>query len=161
MLSQTIFKIGPFNICFWNIVFLVLIFLVATILRRYVHRFLKQYLTNANISLEGRRVTWLKLASQSVYIFALYFAVISFQFNNKDITFEDFLDFKLINLKSFNLSFYHILVIVSISIGTRMLVNFDQKQRKMEVLNMFILKLLDILSMYLPSYLLVKYYPLI
>jgi len=124
MLSQTIFKIGPFNICFWNLVFLALIFLVAAILRRYVHRFLKQYLTNANISLEGRRVTWLKLASQSVYIFALYFAVISFQFNNKDITFEDFLDFKLINLKSFNLSFYHILVIVSIFIGTRMLVNF-------------------------------------
>jgi len=124
MLSQTIAKIGPFNICFWNLVFLALIYLVAAIMRRFVHRFLKQYLTNANISLEGRRVTWLKLVSQSVYVFALYFAVISFQFNNKDITFEDFLNFKLINLKSFNLSFYHILVIVSIFIGTRMLVNF-------------------------------------
>jgi len=123
MLSRTIFQLGPFNICFWNIVFLTIIFLVAFVLRRIVHRSLKKYFRNANISLEGRRLTWLKLVSQSVYLFAIYFAVYSFRFNNESITFTDFINYKLIDLKSFNLSFYHILVIIIVFIGTKMLVN--------------------------------------
>jgi small-conductance mechanosensitive channel len=123
MLSTTLFNIGPFNICFWNLIFLVIIFLIAAILRRLVHRFLKNYAKSANINLQGRRLTWLKLISQSVYLLAIYVGVLSFKFNNKDITFGDFLDFKLIDLKSFQLDFYDILVIISVFYGARILVN--------------------------------------
>lgn len=123
MLSSTIFQLGPFKICFWNIVFLAIIFFVAFVLRRLILRFLKNYLKSANISIEGRRSTWLKLLSQSVYLFAIYFGVLSFRFNNESITFLEFINYKLIDLKTFNLTFYHILVIIIVFIGTRMLVN--------------------------------------
>ncbi len=123
MFSATLFKIGPFNICFWNLIFLAIIFLIAAILRRVVHKLLKKYAKSANINIQGRRLTWLKLISQSVYLLAIYVGVLSFKFNNKDITFGDFLDFKLIDLKSFQLDFYDILVIVSVFYGARILVN--------------------------------------
>ena len=123
MLTASLFNLGPFQICFWNIIFLGIIFLAAAIFRRLIHRFLKNYLTSANISLEGRRKTWLKLASQSVYLLAIYLAVLSFKFNNPHITFDDFLQFKLIRLGSFELNFYSILVIVSVFFGARIFVN--------------------------------------
>ena len=123
MLNKTIFNLGPFHICFWNIVFLSLIFFSAFILRRIFHRFLKNSLKKTNIIIEGRRITWVKLVSQSVYLVAIYFAVMSFRFNNKDISFNDFLDFKIIALKNFTLTFYHLLVIIIVFIATKMLVN--------------------------------------
>lgn len=123
MFSITLFNLGPFNICLWNLVFLAIIFLTAAILRRIVHKSLRNYAKSANINLQGRRLTWLKLVSQSVYLVAIYVGVLSFKFNNKDITFGDFLDFKLINLKSFQLDFYDILVIVSVFYGARIIVN--------------------------------------
>jgi len=126
MLSTTLFHIGPFNICFWNLIFLAIIFLVAAFLRRVVHRLLKRYVKNANINIQGRRLTWLKLISQSVYLIAIYIGVLSFKFNNKDITFGDFLDFKLINLKSFQLDFYDLMVIVSVFYGARIVVNLTR-----------------------------------
>jgi small-conductance mechanosensitive channel len=137
MFSTTLFNIGPFNICFWNLIFLAIIFLIAAILRRVVHRLLKNYAKSANINLQGRRLTWLKLISQSVYLLAIYVGVLSFKFNNKNITFGDFLDFKIINLKSFQLEFYDILVIVSVFFGARILVNLirlylNRKFRKSE-----------------------------
>jgi small-conductance mechanosensitive channel len=58
-----------------------------------------------------------------VYLVAIYVGVLSFKFNNKDITFSDFLDFKLIDLKSFQLDFYDILVIISVFYGARIIVN--------------------------------------
>lgn len=123
MFSTTLFNLGPFNICLWNLIFLAIIFLTAAILRRIVHKSLRNYAKSANINLQGRRLTWLKLVSQSVYLVAIYVGVLSFKFNNKDITFGDFLDFKLINLKSFQLDFYDILVIVSVFYGARIIVN--------------------------------------
>ena len=126
MLSTTLFSLGPFKICFWNLVFLALIFFIAAILKRIVHRFLKKYVKTANINMEGRRVAWLKLISQSVYLLAIYIAFLSLKFNNKSITFGDFLNFKLINLKSFHLDFFSIFVIVSIFFASRILVNFSK-----------------------------------
>ena len=82
MLSSTLFKVGPFNICIWNLVFLLIIFLCATVIRRMLSRFLKKQFKSNNIHLEGRRETYLKLFTQSVYLIALYFAVLSFRFNN-------------------------------------------------------------------------------
>ena len=105
MLSTTLFSLGPFKICLWNLVFLSLIFFIAIILKRLIHRSLKKYVQAANINMVGRRVAWLKLISQSVYLLAIYIAFLSLKFNNKSITFGDFLNFKLINLKSFHFRF--------------------------------------------------------
>jgi small-conductance mechanosensitive channel len=126
MLSTTLFSLGPFKICFWNLVFLALIFFIAAILKRIVHRFLKKYVKTANINMEGRRVAWLKLISQSVYLLAIYIAFLSLKFNNKLITFQDFLNFKLIDLKSFHLNFFDIFVILTIFFTSRILVNFSK-----------------------------------
>jgi small-conductance mechanosensitive channel len=125
MFSKTLFHIGPFNICLWNIFFLMVIFLCAIVLRRIVHRLLKKYAKSANISIEGRRVTWLKVLSQSVYLVAIYVAVLSFKFNNKDITFADFLKVRLLDLPNFKLDFLDLLVIVSVFFGARIAVNFS------------------------------------
>lgn len=125
MLSKTLFNIGPFNICLWNIIFILFIFLIAAILRRLVHRLLKKYAKSANISIEGRRVTWLKMLSQSVYLVAIYIAVLSFKFNNKDITFADFFKVRLLDLPNFKLDFFDLLVIVSVFYGARIAVNFS------------------------------------
>lgn len=123
MLSYTLFHLGPYNVCLWNIIFLSIIFFSAMLLRRVIHRMLKRYLKSANIRVEGRRITWLKLLSQSVYIIAAYVAVLSFNINNEDVTFGDFLNFNLIESKKFTLSFYHILVIIAIFFGAKMLLN--------------------------------------
>lgn len=125
MFSETLFNIGPFNICLWNIFFLAIIFLIAAILRRIVHRLLKKYAKSANIAIEGRRVTWLKMLSQSVYLLAIYVAVLSFKFNNKDITFTDLFKVKLINLPNFKLDFSDLLVMVSVFFGAKIIVNLS------------------------------------
>jgi len=125
MLSATLFNIGPFNICLWNIFFVVIIFLVAAILRRIVLKLLRKYAKSANITIEGRRVTWLKMISQSVYLVAIYVAVLSFKFNNKDITFADLFKVRLIELPNFKLDFSDLLVIVSVFFGARILVSFS------------------------------------
>jgi small-conductance mechanosensitive channel len=125
MLSTTLFNIGPFNICLWNVFFIVVIFLIAAILRRILLRLLKKYAKSANITIEGRRVTWLKMISQSVYLVAIYVAVLSFKFNNKDITFADLFRVKLINLPNFKLDFSALLVIISVFFGARIFVSFS------------------------------------
>ena len=124
MLSATLFNIGPFNSCLWNVFFVVIIFLVAAILRRIVLKLLRKYAKSANITIEGRRVTWLKMISQSVYLVAIYVAVLSFKFNNKDITFADLFKVRLIELPNFKLDFSDLLVIVSVFFGARILVSF-------------------------------------
>ena len=123
MLSWTLFKLGPYNVCLWNIILLAIIFFTSIILRRVIHRYLRRYLKSANIRLEGRGLTWLKLISQSIYILAFYIAIISFNINNEDVTFTDFLDFNIIETRKFTLSFYHILVIFAVFFGARMLLN--------------------------------------
>ncbi len=94
------------------------------LLRKVIHKLLKRYLKSANIRVEGRMVTWLKLLSQSVYLLAAYIAVLSFNINNEDVSFTDFLNFNLIKSQKFTLSFYHILVLISIFFGAKMLLNF-------------------------------------
>lgn len=123
MMSQTLFNLGPYNVCFWNIIFLSLISFAAILARKAIHKLLKRYLKSANIRVEGRMVTWLKLLSQSVYLLAAYVAVLSFNINNEDVTFTDFLDFNLISSKNFTLSFYHILVLIALFFGAKMMLN--------------------------------------
>ena len=99
MLSYTLFKLGPYNVCLWNLIALAFIFLFAAVMRKIIHRSLKKYLIGQNIHLEGSRTTWLKLFSQSVYIMAVYIAVWSFNINNNNVSFEDFLNYEIISNK--------------------------------------------------------------
>ena len=124
MMSYTLFKLGPYNVCLWNLIALAFIFLFAAVMRKIIHRSLKKYLIGQNIHLEGNRTTWLKLFSQSVYIIAVYIAVWSFNINNNDVSFEDFLKYEIISNSYFKVSFYQIIVIVLLFFGARMLLNF-------------------------------------
>ena len=126
MLSATLFHIGPYKICFWNLVFLTLIFLAAAILRRIVHRLLKRYVKTTHINLEGRQLAWLKLLSQSVYLLAIYIAVLSFKFNNYNVTLKKFLTYKFIDLGTIKIDFADLLIIVSVFFGARILVNLSK-----------------------------------
>jgi len=124
MLSNTLFHIGPYAVCFWNILIWVIVIGVSIFFQRRIQQALKTYLQNAKISVEGRRVTLLRFLSQSVYILAAYIAVLSFNINNANVTFSDFLNFKLIESNKFSLSFYHILLVISIFFGASILLNF-------------------------------------
>lgn len=126
MFNTTLFSLGPFKIVLWNLIFFGIIFLLAVILRRIVHRSLKKYVAAANINLEGRRVAWIKLISQSVYLLAIYVSFLSLKFNNEKITFQDFLNYRIVNFKSFHLDFYDIVVIISVFFISRILVNFSK-----------------------------------
>ena len=126
MFNTTLFSLGPFKIVLWNLIFFGIIFLLAVILRRIVHRSLKKYFVAANINLEGRRVAWIKLISQSVYLLAIYISFLSLKFNNEKITFQDFLNYRIVNFKSFHLDFYDIVVIISVFFISRILVNFSK-----------------------------------
>jgi small-conductance mechanosensitive channel len=126
MLKETLFNLGPYKICLLNIFIFILIFLIAVAMRRILHRRLKQYFKNANITIDERLSNWLKLISQSVYLIAVYVAILSFNVNNENVTFGDFLNFKIIQSEYFVMSFYHILVIIAIFFGAKMVLNLTK-----------------------------------
>jgi small-conductance mechanosensitive channel len=123
MFSYTLFKFGPYEVCLWNLIFLFIIFFIAYILRRVIHKNLKRLLLNKNIHVEGRGATWLRIMSQSVYLLAAYAAVNSFSFNNREIDFLDFLSYNLIKTRVFTLSFAHIIGIVAVIFSAKLIVN--------------------------------------
>jgi small-conductance mechanosensitive channel len=123
MFSTTLFEFGPYNVCLLNLIFLAIIIFGASLLRRFIHRLLKRMLSQANIRMEGQKITWLRLLSQGVYALATYIAVLSFSINNENVTFSDFLDYKYQITKKFHFSFYHILAIVGIYFAAKMLIN--------------------------------------
>ena len=123
MLSTTLFKVGPFNICIWNLVFLSIIFLTAFLLRRILSKFLKKQLRSNNIQLEGRKVIYFKLFTQSVYLIALYFAVLSFQFNNEEITFSEFIKYNLISIGSLKVSLYNVILVAVIFLSAKIAIS--------------------------------------
>lgn len=123
MFSATLFQLGPYNVCLWNLLFLAIIIIGASILRRFIHRLVKRLLSQANIRMDGQKITWLRLLNQGVYALATYIAVWSFNINNENVSFGDFLNYNFIESKKFTFSFYHILVIIAIYFGARMLVN--------------------------------------
>lgn len=124
MLSYTLFNFGPYEVCLWNLVFLTSIIFISILLRRVIHKNLKRLLSNQNIQVEGRKATLLRLLSQSIYILSFYACIYSFGYNNQDVSFENFLSYDLINLGKLKISFAHILGILVVIIGARMLVNF-------------------------------------
>jgi small-conductance mechanosensitive channel len=124
MFSYTLFNFGPYEVCLWNLIFLSIIIIISILFRRVIHRNLKRILANQNIQIEGRKATMLRLLSQSVYILTFYACIYSFGFNNKDVSFENFLNYDLLNIGKLKISFSHILGILVVIIGARMLVNF-------------------------------------
>lgn len=124
MFSITLFKIGPYEVCLWNIVFLTIIIFVSVILRKTIHRKLKRALINKNIQVQGRRASWLKVVSQSIYLLTLYACIYSFSFNNNDVGMVEFLSYNLVETKALTLGFAHILGIVVVIFLARLFVNF-------------------------------------
>jgi small-conductance mechanosensitive channel len=123
MLSYTLFKLGPYDVCLWNLITWFIIVIVSMALRRIITRGLKQTLQKSNIRVEGRKITWLKLISQSIYVLAVYIAILSFRINNESVTFGEFLNYNLIESKKLTISFYHIMMIIVIFFLTRVFLN--------------------------------------
>jgi small-conductance mechanosensitive channel len=123
-MSETLFDLGPYKVCMWNLLALILIYSIAFILSRAIHHSLKKYLIDNNIKLEGRKTTLLRLLSQSVYFFAAYIAILSFKINNNHVSFTDFLNYKLIESEQANISFFQIIIVIGVFFGARMSVNF-------------------------------------
>lgn len=124
MFSRTIFELGPYKVCFWNILIITIIYSVAFIISKVIRQSLKKYLMGANIKLEGRKTTWLRLMSQSIYLLAAYIAIISFKINNVNVSFGEFLNYQIIELDKLKLSFYQIILVIGIFFCARMSVNF-------------------------------------
>lgn len=110
-MSATLFQFGPYAVCLWNIVIIAIVILSAIIARKLIHRFLKRYLISANVSIEGKRVAWLRLFSQSVYALALYFSILSFNINNSEVSFREFLDYRFIQTTKISISFENVLLV--------------------------------------------------
>ena len=125
-MSTVLFNFGPFEITPWNILFVMLVVFSSVLFRRIIHRSFKRYLINANIKVEGKRVTWLRLFSQLVYILAAYIIFLILCVNNPDATFEKFMDFELINTKMLKLSFSHILNVALTFFLARVLIHLVQ-----------------------------------
>lgn len=125
-MSTVLFNFGPFEITPWNILFVLLVLFISVLFRRIIHRSFKRYLINANIKVEGKRVTWLRLFSQLVYILAAYIIFLILRVNNPDATFEKFMDFELINTKMLKLSFSHILNVALTFFIARVLIHLVQ-----------------------------------
>ncbi len=126
MFRETLFELGPYKVCMWNLIILSIIIFGATLLRRFIHKSVKRMLSNANIRVEGQKIIWMRLLNQAIYALATYVCVISFRINNENVTFSEFLNYKFIETKKFTFSFYHILAIIAIYFCAKMLVNVSK-----------------------------------
>lgn len=139
-MSETLFELGPYKVCMWNLLALSIIYTIAFILSRLTHQSLKKYLIDNNIKLEGRRTTLLKLSSQSVYFLAAYISILSFKINNNHVSFTDFLNYKIVESKQANISFFQIIIVIGVFFAARISVNFmklyyNKKLRQKESFN--------------------------
>ena len=139
-MSETLFELGPYKVCMWNLLALTFIYSIAFILSRLIHQSLKKYLIDNNIKLEGRKTTLLKLSSQSVYFIAAYISILSFKINNNHVSFTDFLNYKIVESKQANISFFQIIIVIGVFFAARISVNFmklyyNKKLRQKESFN--------------------------
>ena len=122
-MSEFLFWLGPYQVCMWNILIIAVSFFGAYVLKKLFRRSVKRYLASANILLEGRKAIWLRLLSQSGFALAGYISVMSFNINNEDVTFQEFLDFNLINTSKIKISFENIIFVILIIFGARVMLN--------------------------------------
>lgn len=119
---EELFKLGPYKVCFLNIVIIAISFFGAFVLKKIIHRSLKRYLSSANIRLEGKRKNYLRLFSQSAYGIAIYISVMSFNINNHDASFKEFLDYQFIHTSKLKMSFENVIVIFLIIFVSRFII---------------------------------------
>ena len=134
-MSYTLFRFGPYEVCLLNLIALFVIFFVAYILRKVIHRSMKRYLIGANIRLEGRNATILKIFAQSIYLLAGFVAIQSFGINNENISFKEFLTYDIIQFSKLKINFFQIIFIIATIIGGKLLINllklyYNKKFRK-------------------------------
>lgn len=125
-MNTKLFHFGPYDFNALNIIIIVLIVLFSILFRRIIHRSFKRYLISANINVEGKRVTWLRLFTQLIYVLAAYFIFLVLSIHNPNVTFEKLMDHELINTKSFKLSFSHILNVLITFFLARVLIHLIQ-----------------------------------
>ncbi len=118
-----LFKFGPYDVCLWNIILIGIIVFIAMVLRRIIHRSLKRYLNSANIRVEGKQVTYLRLFSQSVYALAAIFSIYAFRINNNKVSFQQFLEYKFINTSRFVFTFENLIGVVIIIFSSKLVLN--------------------------------------
>lgn len=119
---EKLFTLGPYEVCFLNILIIGLSFFGAFVLKKIIHRSLKRYLSSANIRIEGKRKNYLRLFSQSAYALAIYISVMSFNINNHEASFQEFLDYQFIHTSKLKMSFENVIVIFLIIFFSRFII---------------------------------------
>ena len=125
-MNESLFSLGPFDLNIWNVLFLIVIFYLAYRGKRVALGILNKYVRKAEIRIQGKKLAWLKLVSQSVYLFAFYIAILSLNVNNPDVDFDDLLNYPILKFSKFKISFYHILVLITFILIARIAVFFSK-----------------------------------
>ncbi len=122
-METTLFRFGPFEVNFINLLIISGIYITSFVLKRIIMRMVFGYIRTSKIQLESKQRSYIKLIGQSIYLLALYLSVQSLQMNNPDTSFDDFLNFKIINADNFKLSFFNIFGILLVFFFTKIGLN--------------------------------------
>lgn len=121
-MTESLFSLGPFDINIWNILFLIILYYFAYRGRRIALGILNKYVRKTEIRIQGKRLAWIKLLSQSIYLLAFYIAILSLRINNPNVDFDDMLNYPIIKLSKIKIAFYHIVVIITVLFLARLAV---------------------------------------
>ena len=123
-LYTKLFRLGAVDVALINIIVIVLIFLVAFIVRKFIERNLRSTLKRASLEIEGRNFTGHKIIKQLIYVITIIIAVNSFKINNPQVTVSEFLTHRIVDdIEGFNFAIYHIFLIFGLFFGAKILLN--------------------------------------
>jgi small-conductance mechanosensitive channel len=128
-LTANHFQFGPYWVSKLNIIIIAVLIYLSIKVRRIVQRLLKKYLSEANIRLDTKRETYLRILSQLVYVLAAYLSFLSFKINNghnPGATFANFLTYKFIKTSKIELTFENLVLAVGIFFGAKVALNIVQ-----------------------------------
>jgi len=125
-MNKILFNLGPFELNLWNVIILILIFYLAFRGKRIAHGLLNKYVRKAEIKIQGKKLAWLKLVSQSIYLLAFYISILSLRVNNPRVDFADLFNYPIFEIGSFKLSFYHVAVVITVLLCARIFVFFSK-----------------------------------
>jgi len=119
------FKLGPYNANIYMVLLWIAIFGVGFLINKIIKKYLKRFLKNTNIRIEGKKIAFLKLLTQGLLLitFICAFQVFKLGDINTDVALGDFLDYKLINLENIKVSVVDVILIILIFIFARIAVN--------------------------------------
>ena len=122
-MKETLFQFGPFDVSLLNVIIVFGIYGLAFLMKRFIMKSVFGYIKSSKLKLESKQMSYIKLTGQSIYLLAIYLSVLSFRVNNPDITFSDFLDYKLVDEDYFKLSFYNIFGILLVFFASKIILN--------------------------------------